>query len=144
MAARVLLLMAFTGLFAAAWNSDSPAAATTKLAIKVRQSERKLISEDQHWPRFVSETSRAITYSSEFDLSTVRLPERIPSGTYRVVDGQGRVGWITIPADDAATPTAGEADRFFLSESEAGRWYFIRIDAAPLMAVPKTGETVLR
>jgi hypothetical protein len=144
MAARVLLLMAFTGLFAAAWSSDSPEAATTTLAAHARRSKFKLVSEVTRSNRLASESRQAVTYSSEFDLSTVPLPERIPSGTYRVVDAQGRVGWVAIPADNQAAPTANEPERFYSTESAAERWYFIRIDAAPLIAVPKTGETALR
>ena len=92
----------------------------------------------------VSEISQAITISPEFDLAAVSLPERIAPGTYRLVDAQGRVGWITIPAADQSALTTGEPEPFYNSQSASGRWYFIRVATAPLIADPQTRDAILR
>lgn len=144
MAARVLLLMALTGTFAAAWNSDSPEAATSRLASAARRPESKSVAPEYSPEWKVSEVSQAVTFSREIDLSTLSLPKSISAGTYRVVDAQGRVGWVTIPANSQSTPTAEESEPFYSSRSEVGRWYFIRVDAAPIIAAPQTGDAVLR
>jgi hypothetical protein len=144
MAARVLLLMALTGLFAAAWNSDCPEAANSLQAFTIRPPESKAVVGEHRQEWMGSEISQTITLSQEFDPSAVSLPELIAPGTYRVVDSQGRVGWISIPAVDQSAFAIEEPESFYNSRSESGCWYFIRVTAAPLMAAPQTGDTVLR
>lgn len=144
MAARVLLLMALTGLFAAAWNSDCPEAANSLRASVARPSNPEIVAGEDGRELMVLEVSQSITISREFDPSAVSLPELIAPGTYRVVDAQGRVGWITIPADSQLALTTDEPEPFYASQSESGRWYFIRVAAAPLMAAPQIGGAVLR
>ena len=144
MAARVLLLMALTGLFAAAWNSDCPETANSLQAFTTRPPESKTIVGEYGQEWMVSEISQNITISQEFDPSAVSLPELIAPGTYRVVDAQGRVGWITIPAVDQSAFAIDEPEPFYNSQSESGCWYFIRVTAAPLIAAPQTGDAVLR
>ena len=144
MAARVLLLMALTGLFAAAWNSDCPEATSSLQASATSPPESKTVvgANDQEW--MVSEISPTITISREFDPTEVLLPKLIVPGTYRVVDAEGRVGWITVPAGDQSEFTIDEPEPFYNSQSESGRWYFIRVTTAPLIAAPQTGDAVLR
>lgn len=144
MAARVLLLMALTGLFAAAWNSDCPESATSLQASTTRLPESKTVLAEHGQELMVSEVSQAISISPELDLSADLLPVLIAPGTYRVVDAQGRVGWVTIPADNRFSFTTNELEPFYASQSESGRWYFIRVDVAPLIAAPQTGGEVLR
>lgn len=144
MAARVLLLMALTGLFAAAWNSDCPEGENSIQAFTIRPPESKAVVGEHGQEWVVSEISQTITISQEFDPSTVSLPELIAPGTYRVVDAQGRVGWVSIPAVDQPAFAIAEPEPFYNSQSESGCWYFIRVAAAPLMAAPQTGDAVLR
>lgn len=144
MAARMLLLMALTGVFAAAWNSDSPEAATSRMASMTRRPEFKSVAEEYRQEWKVSEVSQSVMISREFDLSTVSLPDSIASGTYRVVDFLGRVGWMTIPVNDRSPSTIDDAQPFYSSQSETGRWYFIRVEAAPIIAAPQTDGAVLR
>lgn len=144
MAARVLLLMALTGLFAAAWNSDCPEAANSLQAFTTRPWESKTIVGEHGEEWMVSEISQTIAISRELDPSAVLVPTLIASGTYRVVDAEGRVGWITIPAGDQSAFTIDEPKPFYNSQSESGCWYFIRVTAAPLIAAPQTGDAVLR
>ena len=144
MAARVLLLMALTGLFAGAWNSDCPKAVNSLQEFTTRPPESKTIVGEHGQEWMVSEISQTITISREFDTSSVLLPALITSGTYRVVDAEGRVGWITIPVGDQSAFTIDEPKPFYSSQSEFGCWYFIRVTAAPLIAAPQTGDAVLR
>lgn len=144
MAARVLLLIALTGLFAAAWNSDCPEAANSLEAFTIRPPESNPVVGKHGQERMVSEISQTITISQEFDPSAVSLPELIAPGTYRVVDAQGRVGWITIPAVDQSAFSIDAPEPFYNSQSESGCWYFIRVTATPLIAAPQTGDAVLR
>ena len=98
MAVRVLLLIAVTGLFATAWSSDRPEAATRRLAAETRPlPDRPSPVENAQRTLVVAEVGRAVSVSAEFDVSVVLLPELISSGTYRVVDAQGRVAWMSIP-----------------------------------------------
>ena len=144
MAARVLLLMALTGLFAAAWNSDCSEAANSFRASTIRSPKSKTVAGERGRKLMVSEISQALTISPEFDLAAVSLPELIAPGTYRLVDAQGRVGWITIPAADQSALTTGEPEPFYNSQSASGRWYFIRVATAPLIAAPQTPDAILR
>lgn len=144
MAVRVLLLMALTGMFAAAWNSDCPKAATSLLTSTVISENSELVTGDYNHEWMVSADSQAITISREFDRFAVSLPESIAPGTYRVVDTQGRVGWMTIPIVDEFALSSDEPESFYTSRSETGHWYFIRVDAAPIIAAPQTGDAVLR
>ncbi len=144
MPARVLLLIALTGLFAAAWNSDSPQAANSPFASSVVRPESKSYAAEDSQEWNVSEVSQSVVISHEFDQLAVSLPESIAPGTYRVVDAQGRVGWVTIPINDQPETTIGKPEPFYTSQSETGRWYFIRVDAAPIIAATQTGSAVLR
>ena len=133
MAVRVLLLMALTGLFAAAWNSDGPAPANSLRASAIRASESQTVAAEHRHELLVSEVSQTITISPKLDLSAVALPELIAPGTYRVVDAQGRAGWVTIPADDRSAFATDGPQPFYTSQSASGRWYFfIRVDAIPV------------
>jgi len=144
MAVRLLLLMTLTGLFAAAWNSDSPQAATPSLAAAVRRPDPKSVAVglQQEWK--ASQVSQSVVISHEFGQLAVALPESIAPGTYRVVDPQGRVGWVAIPVEDLPSSAVDEPKPFYISQSEAGGWYFIRVEAAPVMAAPQTSGSVLR
>jgi hypothetical protein len=144
MAARVLLLMALTGLFAAAWNSDSPQAAAAPQSSLARIPEFENVADELHEGLIVSQTSQVITYSLEFDLAGVSLPELIAPGTYRVIDVQGRVGWMTIPVADQTTIPNDEPETIYTTQSESGRWYFIRVATAPTTTALQTGRAVRR
>ena len=146
MAARVALLMAFTGFFAAIWNSDRPPAPAILTASNDRRlPDRPSIVEDIRRPTVVSPVSHGVVISSESDFSDCVLPEGISSGTYRVIDEQGRVGWISLPADDSAeSSVAPRTEDVYVSRSPKGRWYFIRIEAAPVMATSPEERPVLR
>lgn len=144
MAARVLLLVALTGLFAAGWNSDCPQAADPTLAAVVHRPEFQSVAGEFREERKVSGVSQSATVSAEFDTAAIVLPELIAPGTYRVVDGNGRVGWITIAPGAQAAVAINEPKPFYNSQSESGCWYFIRVTAAPVIAVPQTGDAVRR
>ena len=142
MAVRVLLLIACTGLFASAWSADRPAAAAPQMAAESRQlPERPAVAERS---LVVAEVGRAVSVSTELDVSLVSPPELIAPGTYRVVDTQGRVGWMSIPADNSPERAATEPQPVYSSESASGRWYFIRVEAAPVIASPPEATAVLR
>ena len=137
MAVRVLLLIAFTGLFATTWNSDRPAAAAPLLAADTRHlPDRPAAVESLHRSLIVAEVGRAVSVSAELDVSSVSPPELISPGTYRVVDAQGQVGWMSIPADNSPERAATEPQPIYSSESANGRWYFVRVEAAPVIASP--------
>ena len=142
MAVRVLLLIAWTGLFASAWSADRPAAASLQMAAESRQLPERP-SESQR-SLVVAEVGRAVSVSTELDVSLVLPPELIAPGTYRVVDAQGRVGWMSIPADNSPERSATEPQPVYSSESASSRWYFIRVEAAPVIASPREETTVLR
>ena len=144
MAARVLLLIALTGLFAAAWNSDCPEAASSPQTFTTRPPESKAVLGEHGDEWMVSEINQTIAISREFDTSAVLLPTLIAPGTYRVVDAEGRVGWVTIPAGDQSAFAIEEPAPFYKSQSQSGCWYFIRVAVAPLIAAPQTGDAVLR
>ena len=142
MAVRVILLIACTGLFASAWSADRPAAAAPQMAAESRQlPERPAVAERS---LVVAEVGRAVSVSTELDVSLVSPPELIAPGTYRVVDTQGRVGWMSIPADNSPERAATEPQPVYSSESASGRWYFIRVEAAPVIASPPEATAVLR
>jgi len=144
MAARVLLLMALTGLFAAAWNSDRPSVTSAIQPSALRSMETKVIGRVDAQKRIDSKPSQSIADSQEFNPSSVTLPVWIAPGTYRVVDTQGRVGWITIPPVRQNAFTTDEPEPFYASQFESERWYFIRVDPVPLVSVPQKTGTVLR
>ena len=139
MAARVFLLIGFTGLFAAAWNSDRPPTAAPKLASKTQRLPER--------PSVVDEVQRstqigdAVVISSESDFSHCQLPEGIAAGTYRVIDKAGRVGWISLPAGKFGSARPKD---IYVGDSPQGRWYFIRVESAPVIATRRKGETILR
>ena len=145
MAVRVLLLIACTGLFATAWSADRPAAASPRVAAETRHlPEPPSVTESSERSLVVAEVGRAISVSTELDVSLVSPPELIAPGTYRVVDAQGRVAWMSIPFDENPERSATEPQPVYSSESANGRWYFIRVEAAPVIASPLEGSTVLR
>ncbi len=141
MAARVFLLIGFTGLFAAAWNSDRPPTAVPKLASNVqRLPERPSVVDEIQRPMIVAQRGDTVAVSSEPDFSHYQLPEGIAAGTYRVIDKEGRVGWISLPARKFSSASPQD---IYVSDSPQGRWYFIRVESAPVIATPGTGETIL-
>ena len=145
MAVRVLLLIGFTALFATAWNSDRPAAATPRLTADTRHvPDRPASTKKTDGSLAVSEVGQIISMSAELDVSIVSPPELISPGTYRVVDAQGRVGWMSIPADNNPERAATEPQPIYSSESAHGRWYFVRVEAAPVMASPPEATAVRR
>lgn len=145
MAVRVLLLIVSTGLFVSAWNSDRPAEATQRLAADSRRlPDRPSVADEVHSSLVVAEVGRAVSVSAEFDVSVVLLPELISSGTYRVVDAQGRVAWMSIPIDNNPERAATESQPVYSSESTIGRWYFIRVESAPAIASPPEATAVRR
>lgn len=145
MAVRVLLLIAVTGLFATAWSSDRPEAAAHRLASDIRPlPDRPSGVENDQRSLIVAEVGRAVSVSAEFDVSVVLLPELISSGTYRVVDAQGRVAWMSIPIDNNPERAATEPQPIYSTESAIGRWYFVRVDAAPVIASPPEATAVRR
>lgn len=145
MAVRVLLLLVVTGLFASAWNSDRPATASPRLAADIRQlPERPSVTDVVHGMLVVAEVGRAVSVSAEFDVAVVMLPELISAGTYRVVDAQGRVAWMSIPEDNNPERAATEPQPIYSTESASGHWYFIRVEAAPVIASPPQANAVRR
>lgn len=145
MAVRILLLIACTGLFATAWSSDRPEMATRHLACDIcPRPDRPSSVEDDQRALVVAEVSRAVSVSAEFDVSVVLLPELISSGTYRVIDAQGRVAWMSIPVDNNPERAATEPQPIYSTESTIGRWYFVRVDAAPVIASPPEATAVRR
>lgn len=145
MAVRVLLLIACTGLFATAWSSDRPEVAIRHLTSEHHPlPDRPSPDESAKRSLVVAEVGRAISVSTELDVSIVLLPELISSGTYRIVDAQGRVGWMSIPADNTPERAATEPQPMYSTESTSGRWYFIRVESAPVIASPPEATAVLR
>ena len=145
MAARVLLLIAVTGLFAIAWSSDHPQAATRQLAsAAVALPERPSSAQSVEHTLAVTEIGHAVSGFAELDTSIAMLPELISPGTYRVVDAQGRVGWLSIPVDNNPERAATEPQPVYSTESASGRWYFIRVEAAPVIASPLGSPAVRR
>lgn len=145
MAVRVLLLITVTGLFATAWSSDHPEASARRLASETRPlPERPSGVENDQRSLVVAEVGRAVSVSAEFDVSVVLLPELISSGTYRVVDAQGRVAWMSIPVDNNPERAATEPQPIYSTESAIGRWYFVRVEAAPVIASPQEATAVRR
>ena len=147
MAARVLLLITVTGLFATAWSSDRPQAASLQLtattpALPDRPSDVQSVEHSL----VVTEIGHAVSVSVELDTTIVVLPELISSGTYRVVDAQGRVGWLSVPLENDNSPerAATQPQPVYSSESANGRWYFIRVEAAPVIASPQGSPAVRR
>lgn len=144
MAARVLLLFAVTGLFAAAWNSDHPDSATSRLASAPSRAKLPPHAATARGDLMVSKSIQVAGLSSEFEPSAIPLPTTITAGTYRIVDAQGRVGWITIPAEGRSEVAAGEPQPLYLSQSETEHWYFIRVQPAPVIAAPQTSDAIRR
>ena len=147
MAARVLLLITVTGLFATAWSSDHPEAATRQLAsAAVVLPERPSSAQSVEHTLTVTEIGHAVSVPAELDTSIAMLPELISPGTYRVVDAQGQVGWLSIPLDNDISPerSATEPQPVYSTESASGRWYFIRVEAAPVIASPLGSPAVRR
>ena len=149
MAARVALLLAFTSFFAVAWESDQKAEAKA-IAAKAGRSDQTLFAQEATREIVISQVSRGIAISSESDFSQCLLPDGIRPGTYRVVDDRGSVGWTTIFPDRDLLDGPANADvemkkvELFTSQSSAGRWYFIRVEAAPVMASPREEHSILR
>ena len=107
MAARVLLLITCTTLFAAAWESDRPRAARS-VAVGVRRQRELNIT------------------SADTDFSRCAIPVDLAPGQYRVIDSRGQVGWLIVPpATDQAT--ARRRPDVVTSQSSQGRWHFIRV-----------------
>lgn len=145
MAVRVLLLIVVTGLFATAWNSDRPEAATRRMASDSRPlPERPASAENDRGSLMVAEVGRAVSVSSELDVSIVVPPELIAPGTYRVVDAQGRVGWMSIPVNNSPEYAGVEPQPIYSHETAKGQWYFIRVEAAPVIASPLEATAVRR
>lgn len=149
MAARVALLLAFTGFFAVAWDSDQKAEAKI-LAAKNRSSVEPVLAEKLSRQIAASPVSHGLDILSTSDFSNCTLPEGIVPGAYRVVDGKGAVAWVTIPArkqlPELQSEVVGESKSldFFSSQTTGGRWYFIRVEAAPVVASPQEATPVLR
>ena len=145
MAVRILLLIAVTGLFATAWSSDRPESSTRRLASDSHPlPDRPSVAESVQRSLVVAEVGRAVSVSAEFDVSIVLLPELISPGTYRVVDAQGRVAWMSIPVDNNPERAATEPQPIYSTESAIGHWYFVRIEAAPVIASPPEATAVRR
>lgn len=146
MAVRILLLIAVTGLFATAWSSDRPEAATRRLmAAETRPlPERPASVENERGSLMVAEVGHAVSVSAELDVSIVVPPELIAPGTYRVVDAQGRVGWMSIPVNNSPEHAGVEPQPIYTSETANGHWYFLRVEAAPVIASPQEETAVLR
>ena len=145
MAVRVLLLIVCTGLFASAWNSDRPAEAAQRLAANTRcLPDRPSAADENQISLVVAEVGRAVSASTEFDVSVVLLPELISPGTYRVVDAQGRVAWMSIPVDNNPERAATEPQPVYSTESTIGRWYFVRVEAVLVIASPPEANAVRR
>lgn len=144
MAVRVLLLIVFTGLFATAWSSDRPEGATARLASNSQPlPERPSASDHGRRSLVVAEVGHTVSVSAELDVSIVVPPELIAPGTYRVVDAQGRVGWMSIPVNNSPEHAGFESQPVYSSESHNGHWYFIRVESAPVIASPQK-ETAVR
>ncbi len=142
MAARVFFLIGFIGLFAAAWNSDRPPTAVPRLASNTqRLPERPSVVDEVQQPMIVAQLGDAVAVSSETDFSHCQLPEGIAAGTYRVIDKKGRVGWISLPAGKFVSAIPQD---IYVSDSPQDRWYFIRVESAPVIATRRAGESVLR
>jgi hypothetical protein len=142
MAARVFLLLVFTGLFAAAWNSDRPPPAAPTLASNTqRLLERPSVVDEVQRPMIVAQLSDAVAISSESDFSYCQLPEGIAAGTYRVIDKAGRVGWVSLPAGKFVSASPQD---IYVNDSPQVRWYFIRVESASVIATPRAGKTILR
>lgn len=143
MAVRVLLLIVFTGVFATAWSSDRPEAMAARFASSSQPlPERPSATDNDYRTLVVAEVGRAVTVSAELDVSIVVPPELIPPGTYRVVDAQGRVGWMSIPVSSSPEHAGVEPQPIYSSETANGHWYFIRVDAAPVIASPPEATPV--
>lgn len=137
MAVRVLLLIACTGTFAIAWSSDRPEASTRWLVSDNRPLPvRPSAAENFQGSLRVAEVGRTVSVSAELDLSIVVPPELIASGTYRVVDAQGRVGWTSVPVNNSPEHAGIEPQPIYSHETANGHWYFIRVEAAPVIASP--------
>lgn len=144
MAVRVLLLIAFTGVFATAWSSDRPEVVSHGLAANSQPlPERPSARDDDRGSLMVAEVGRAVSVSVELDVSLVVPPELIAPGTYRVIDAQGRVGWMSIPISDSPEYAGVEPQPIYTHGTTNGQWYFIRVEAAPIIASPQE-ETAVR
>ncbi len=145
MAARILLLIACTGVFATAWSSDRPDATSRHLASDSRPLPgRPSARDNDRGSLMVAEVGRAVSVSTELDVSLVVPPELIAPGTYRVVDAQGRVAWMSIPVSDSPEYAGIEPQSIYTSETANGQWYFIRVEAAPVIASPPEATAVRR
>lgn len=149
MAARVALLLAFTGFFAVAWESDQKAEAKILLT-KSRLPEKPILGQKKQLEMTTFQVGQGLIISSESDFSGCTIPEIIVPGTYRIVDAKGAVGWITIPerylilGNTSEGSDQPEKRDFFTSQTSGGRWYFIRTEAAPVIAAPQAENSILR
>lgn len=145
MAARILLLIACTGVFATAWSSDHPEASSRRLASDSRPlPERPSAEDNDRGSLMVAQVGRSVSVSAELDVSLVVPPELIAPGTYRVIDAQGRVGWMSIPVSDSPEYAGIEPQPIYSHGTANGQWYFIRVEAAPVIASPQEETAVLR
>lgn len=145
MAVRLLLLLAMTGMFATAWSFDRPEAAFQRRAAAVHVLPvRPVLDDSADRSLKVVEVGQAVSVSTELNLEQVVIPELIAPGTYRVIDAAGRVGWMSMPADNNPERAACEPQPFYSTESAVGRWYFVRIESAPVIASPPPATSVRR
>ncbi len=114
MAARVLLLLTCTTLFAAAWESDRPRTARSVAFGVRRQRELNVTSPDTDFSRCV-------------------IPVDLVQGQYRVIDSHGQVGWLIVPPADDQETVRLRPD-VVTSQSAQGRWHFIRVTDANVIA----------
>lgn len=160
MAARVLLLFAFTGLFATAWSFDQPPVSATGLAkradvlpavvthaqavdqVDVVPADSKRIE-----PILEVRPVTNVANLKQLDVSLCKLPDGITPGSYRVVDQQGRTGWMSLTLDDLTSQgMLSGADSFdmYVSREDRNVWYFIRVDLREVIATVPEGSTTLR
>ena len=136
-----------TGFFAAAWSSDQPPTSAVATASNARHlPDQPSVVENIRRPLAISRFSRGVTILSESDFSNCVLPVGIQPGTYRVIHEQGSLVWLTLPSDDAAAggPVVPQSEDFYISRSPRGRLYFIRIEAAPVIATSPVEPPVHR
>ncbi len=160
MAARVLLLFAFTGLFASAWNSDRPGDLNSGFAVRdqippavvenlqTTDSVAEPIVESTPIDPITSVEPVSATVSlDQLDVSNCRYPDGITPGSYRVVDQRGRTGWLLLTLDDLTSRgmLAG-TDSFdmYVSREDHSTYYFIRVEPREVIATAPEGSTILR
>lgn len=144
MAARILLLFAATGLFAAAWDSDRPLRVATDGDLVPQLLNRPAHQGPAVSAVPLSKSSANVAISSEFDPGRMTLPASMAPGTYRVIDARGRVGWLSVPGPENLPTPSHTQPAVYTSRSDHGDWFFIRIDPAPMIAAPREDSTGLR